>query len=108
MSDTIVHVLDTSSLVQMKDDLKPAKLWNGLTALRALVAAGVVTFPRQVLKELNSYGVPDTITSWCAAVVDERQQKDPSLDVVSAVMKNPTVAKVCDWNATAKADPADP
>lgn len=103
-----VHVLDTSGLIQIKDDLPAKKLWETLRAMEEMVDEGKITFPKQVEKELVVYGVPDSITAWCAAVTPRRQFPDPSLDDLSVVMKNPVVAKVCDWNNPPKSDPADP
>ena len=105
---TDVHVIDTSCLIQLKDDLAQKKLWDVLKKLEAMVEAGTITFPKQVQKELDDYGVPDSISVWCAGVADLRKHGDPTLDTLSVVMKNAVVAKVVDWNSPTKADPADP
>lgn len=103
-----VHVIDTSSLIQLLDDLAPAPLWRVLEACTKWVEDGTLVFPVQVERELRSYNVPDSITVWTAGVMDRRKYADPDFATVKNVMSNPTVTKIVDWAKATKADPADP
>lgn len=103
-----VHVIDTSSLIQLLDDLQPAPLWHVLEACAKWVEDGKLVFPIQVELELRSYNVPDSITAWAAGVRDRRQYADPDYATVRKVMSNGVVQKVVDWGRSTKADPADP
>jgi hypothetical protein len=103
-----VHVIDTSSLIQLVDDVMPAPLWRVLEACTTWVEGGKLVFPIHVELELRSYNVPDSITVWSAGVMDRRKYPDPSYETVKKVMANPVVAKVVDWGKSSKTDPADP
>jgi hypothetical protein len=103
-----VHVIDTSSLIQLLDDLAPAPLFRVLEACTAWVENGTLVFPVQVERELRAYNLPDSITVWSAGVMDRRKYPDPDFATVRQVMANHAVAKVVDWGKATKADPADP
>jgi len=103
-----VHVIDTSSLIQFLDDLSPAPLWRVLVACEQWVVNGRLVFPTQVERELRSYGVPDSITAWCAGVKDRRRFDDPDYKTVRQIMSNSVLQRVVDWGKSTKADPADP
>lgn len=103
-----VHVIDTSSLIQFLDDLNPAPLWRVLVACEQWVVNGRLVFPTQVERELRSYGIPDSITAWCAGVKDRRQYGDPDYNTVRQIMGNAVLQRVVDWSKSTKADPADP
>jgi hypothetical protein len=103
-----VHVIDTSSLIQLLDELAPAPLFRVLEACTAWVEKGTLVFPVQVERELRAFNVPDSITVWSAGVMDRRKYSDPDFRTVRQVMANPAVAAVVDWGKATKADPADP
>jgi hypothetical protein len=103
-----VHVLDTSTLIQLLDDVPPAPLWSVLEECTKWVENGTLVFPVQVERELRAFNVPDSITVWSAGVMDRRQHPDPDFETVKSVMANGIVQKVVDWSMATKADPADP
>lgn len=46
-----VHVIDTSSVIQLLDDLTPAPLWRVLEGCTNWVEKGTLVFPVQVERE---------------------------------------------------------
>jgi rRNA maturation endonuclease Nob1 len=103
----VIYVLDTSALIQIKDDLPPRELWEALRLMEELVENGLITFPDQVFNELVIYKVPDSITAWCAGVKHRRVYTGPDYSTVRRVLSHETVGKVCDWRLDT-GDPADP
>jgi hypothetical protein len=105
----MIHVIDTSSLIAVKDMVRPVggKLWDTLERMLVMVKVGTLTFPSQVEKELLRYPLPDSISTWCAGAKRHRMYGDPAYETVKVILADPVVSRVCLWDVD-PGDPADP
>lgn len=70
---TVVHVLDTETVIRIPTLIKTARLNECLDALTDHVSEGIVSFPDQVLTECKRIAAGETITMWLKAVAGSRQ-----------------------------------
>lgn len=104
-----VWVIDTSSLIAIKS-LPHADRDNVFSRLSALVKAGRLFFPREVLNELKRDSTdkrsPDRPCLWALEVEAEACQHPPTFEDVRAVLE--LVPDILDSTKESGADEADP
>lgn len=105
MSLWVVHVLDSSPLIRIKHDFKPAEQWQVCERIKALVESGRAAFPRQVHREVARVAHPDAPGAMIDAVFQAKsvQFAEPDDETVRRVLE--AAPLLHDWDALN--DPAD-
>lgn len=63
MTDRI-WVLDSSALVNFKDDIPVQRQWQAFKRLEEMVTGGEIALPRKVIKEVSEIAHPDLPGAW--------------------------------------------
>jgi len=103
-----VWIIDTSSIIQVRrlDNKKKTAIFRKMSAL---VEAGRLVFPKEVVKEMERFADPDSPDEqyeWAAHHESEACKDGPSLGEVRDVLAK--VRKVLDPDKDTGADEADP
>jgi hypothetical protein len=99
-----IWVVDSSSLIAIKENFSPAERKRIFTALTVLVNNGAVIYPPQVIIELGRYADGDSakqdeVYAWAHEHKDTAVIEPPA-DVVREVLADPIAMKVVDVNKT--------
>lgn len=87
MSSSPIWCIDTSSLIMMRAQFSREERRTVLNGLTALVTAGRLRFPREVIAELERYeGADNPALQWAQAHQGTAMESQPSLDDVAAVL----------------------
>jgi len=93
-------VIDTSSVIQIKDSVPIAERKKVLTGLTALVQAEQLIYPPQVVEELGRYvdSKPEKRDELFIWARDHKQAacKEPPEDLVKEILADPMVRRVLD------------
>lgn len=103
-------VIDTSSLIEVRQIVPRANLPAVLSSMEQLVNGGELVFPAEVDDELDRFrkpGVHDPIGDWAASAKRRATRFGPQFDHVKRVLEDPQARRVLD-PAKAGVDEADP
>ena len=109
MAHTIVWVLDTSSIIEIRRSVAAAERASVFAGLSSLVACDRILFPKQVVDELERASdpkAPDAQYLWARQHATKANSHDPSLQEVKDVLA--VVPEVLDPDKDAGAEEADP
>jgi hypothetical protein len=104
----LVCVLDTSTLIDIKDLVKVDDQWELFTYMTELVKQGRLVFPKQVHREMTSGKHPDGPGVWCGGAKPHIKTDQPSDETMTAVFQVPAVARLVDVNSDLDYEEADP
>lgn len=102
----VVAVVDTSSLIDLKSQVKIDDQWDLLMRMSELVRSGAISFPRQVAKELAYGQHPDAPGAWIGNAKKEVRHPQPAEDTQVQVLG--VAPELVDLEATADREVADP
>lgn len=106
-----VWVVDTSSIINVKELIKPKHRLSVFLALTNELFNGRLVFPREVVHELSNGvkdGKSDSPLVWAKQSSRLGCRLGPCFDKLTKVMNNPTARLTSDPNQTTGADDADP
>ena len=109
--DGDVWVLDTSSIINVKELIVSRHRPTILDALTNQLEKGRLVFPREVVHELSNGvkdGKSDLPLAWAKQSSKLRCRLGPCFDKLITVMNNPSARLKTDPNQTAGEDDADP
>jgi rRNA maturation endonuclease Nob1 len=103
----LVCVIDTSGLIELKRAVKTSEQWELLMHMTELVAAGHLTFPSQVVTELNGVKYPDAPGAWISSGVRRQiRYPEPSDAAIARVLSvAPDLVEADDTSKHGAADP---
>ena len=104
-------IFDTSSLINVKELIKPEYRADVIDALTHRCQAGHVLFPPEVVDELNNGakpGRPDAPLSWAKANKKQGCRLGQCYDELVVVMNHPVAKLTPDPDQTTGEDDADP
>ena len=104
-------VFDTSSLINVKELIKPKYREDILNELTLRCQAGQVLFPPEVVDELNNGtkpGRPDAPLSWAKANRQQGSRLGPCYEELGTVMSHAVAKLTPDPDQTSGEDDADP
>ena len=102
-------VIDTSSLVEIRQLVPARDRRSVLGRLSRLVASGTVVFPAEVVAELERYeGKDDPIRDWAIANRRLATRFDSPYEELRTIMGHPQVKGVIDPDKATGVDEADP
>ncbi|QYG94372.1 DUF4411 family protein (plasmid) [Iamia sp. SCSIO 61187] len=82
-----VHVLDSSTIVNLKSEIPVGKQWEFFKRLEAKVDAGEVAIAKSVIREVSDVQHPDMPGAWARGMQDRMQHPlEPDPASVAAVM----------------------
>ncbi len=87
---TLVHVLDSSSLIAIKTTVHLNDQWDLFKHLEALFLIGEVTFPAEVEAEMRSVQHPDAPGVWACGVARQKRNRraaEPQEEYIDLVME---------------------
>ena len=106
-----IWVFDTSSLINVKELIKPSRRQDVLDALAGLCDHGRVVFPKEVVDELDNgakLGRPDLPLSWAKKNRRAACRLGSCYQELATVMNDPVAQLTPDPDQTKGADDADP
>ena len=71
-----IYVLDTSSIIQLKLELRAGWQWELAKYMERMVEKGTITFPRQVTREIRSNKHVDLPEAWVLGV-EHKNNRQP-------------------------------
>lgn len=71
----MIHVIDTSAFLFLRDCVRSDCYAATLNDLTDLIRHGDLTFPREVVDDLQSYAKEETLDTWIKAVATDRTIK---------------------------------
>jgi predicted nucleic acid-binding protein len=84
----VIHLLDTSSIIDIKKQVPVDKQWAVFRRLEDLVTAGEIAMPRQVIRELVEVAHPDAPGVWARGMQPRLQHPlDVDYEHVREVMR---------------------
>lgn len=102
---SVVAVIDTSVLVEIKRLFDLTELWRIFEHLSTLVASGELAYPKQVTAELAAFQFPDAPGAW-ATRPRSQQHPAPSDEALAEVLG--VAPLLIDPDADLKTESADP
>jgi hypothetical protein len=109
MAHEVIWVIDTSSVIEIRRSVENATRQNVFTAMSALVHAGRLVFPKQVVDELERAAdpkIPDAQFQWAKRHEEMAKSQAASFDDVKDVLA--VVPEVLDPDKDSGAEEADP
>ena len=106
-----VWVLDTSSVINVKELIRPECRRDALDTLSRLCDEGLVLFPREVFNELKNgtkKGRPDLPFEWAKQNRDTGSRLGRCYEELAIVMNHPVAQLTPDPDQTKGEDDADP
>lgn len=86
----LIHVLDTSSVIEIKTKVQLADQWGLFKHLERLFLEGSVTFPIEVEAEMRAVDHPDAPGVWVCGVARQyrnRRAAEPQEEFIDRVME---------------------
>lgn len=71
----MIHVIDTSAFLLLRDCVRPDCYAATLNDLTDLIRDGGLTFPREVVDDLQSCAKEETLDAWIKAIATDRTVK---------------------------------
>ncbi|MGH3975108.1 MAG: DUF4411 family protein [Pseudonocardiaceae bacterium] len=102
----LICVIDTSVLIELKTLVKMDDQWEVLAIMVRLVEAGSLTFPRQVVAEMQAVRYPDAPGAWMGHAKARIRHPQPREDAQVRVLA--VAEQLVDVEASHDREVADP